>query len=540
MRRRNTIIFCALAISFILLIARLIQIQYFKSDELNLKANAQHTYKENISELNYDILDCSGKSLIEYSNKYVLVIDTITFKRENNSTPLDQVYALDYILKNYDKTYDLMTSLNKGGEGKKYFVIDEECKHKIEELEQLKGIYTYDYNEINRMESWNLINMVTKGINKDNEKESIEGMLYDVIKDNKTSTITYEKDDNGNIKQESIDTNKGNCNIQLTLNKDMEDKVKNIINKDDYSKYKDVGVAIMECNNGKIRAMVQKDDSRPNILLASTTENGYAPGSIFKLIVLEAALNEKLITPSDKFLCEYNPLLPCKKGHGNLTLQDALVQSCNNIFAQIGTKVGGETLIKYAKAQGFFDKTLRFSGDKEVPGDYAIDDIDKGGVTNISIGQNMRIAPIQALSLPATVVNEGAFIRPSILEKVVDNDGKVIQSFSEDKTKVFDKTVSGYVKSLMKQVILNEKGTGKEAFVAGVDMGGKTGTATRMEPSENGKMEKHDDGWFIGYFKINNKYYSMMVFVKDIEDNQGGGSTAAPIFRDVIKELIGK
>lgn len=551
MRRRSIILLFSYILLFTLLIIRIVDIQYFKSEDLNLKANSQHSYTEVVQELKYNIFDTKGVNLVNYDNKQILVIDILSFKRENNSTPLEEIYALDYILRNYNKSYDLMKILRDGEGGKKYFTLDKESLEKIEMLKEIKGIYSYDYSKVHKGEPWNIVTMLIEGIDKGNEG-SLQGDLYNIIKDNTGSTISYTKDDDGKLNKEEIKSEKGNTNIYLTLDREIEDTIKGILEKEEFKKFKDIGVALMESSTGKIRAMVQKDDKRPNVLLGSATENGFAPGSIFKLVVLEGALNEKLISPNEKFTCKYSPNLPCKKSHGELTVEEALIQSCNNIFAEIGTRLGSENIIKYGKAQGLYEKVLPFKGDKEAKGDYVISKEDEGGATNISIGQNMRITPLQGLGIASTVTNGGKYVKPTIVEKVIDGYGEEKKEFQGEATKVFDNITSSYVKSAMKKVITDEKGTGKNAFIGNnLDMGGKTGTATRMEPvqneensedSSNGKEEKeglkkYNDGWFIGYFKIKNKYYSMVVFVKDIGETHGGGDTAVPIFREVVKEL---
>ena len=90
----------------------------------------------------------------------------------------------------------------------------------------------------------------------------------------------------------------------------------------------------------------------------------------------------------------------------------------------------------------------------------------------------------------------------------------------------------------MRKVVTDQKGTGKLAYINGVDCGGKTGTNTRYL-EENGELKKFSDGWFAGYVKNDGKYYSIIVYVQDIDvENEGGGSTAAPIFKTVVEKIF--
>ena len=105
------------------------------------------------------------------------------------------------------------------------------------------------------------------------------------------------------------------------------------------------------------------------------------------------------------------------------------------------------------------------------------------------------------------------------------------------------------VKNEFLRVVKDDKGTGKAAYVKNVELGGKTGTATRMEPKKddngeylkdekgNSVMEKRYDGWFAGYYKYKGKNYSMVVFVEDIANEESGGTIAAPIFKEIVEKV---
>lgn len=538
---------------FLVLIGKLLYIQIIKGENLSVMAEAQHSHTGNISEINYMVLDDKGKSLLKTDDKYKIVIDTVDFKRNNSSTPMEELYAFRYTLKNYNKNYDIAVDLNSDKEGKRYYDVDKETYDKINSLNNINGVYSYKYNSIDRKSSWNICNMLTSSKTrdgKDKEGDCLENTIAEYTSANKSYTIVFATDSQGKVQEGIYNIPKDNVNLKLTINDSMEEKVKEVLEQEKYKKYSQIGVALCDSDTGKIRVLTQKDNSKPNIMLASATENGYSPGSIFKTIVLGAALNEGIVSLDDKFTCECKPNLPCKTSHGTLTVEEAFTKSCNNIFAEIGNKLGSKKIIEYAKAQGLFSKVLNLYGDNEAQGDYVISEVDEGGATNISIGQNIRIEPLQALGMINTVVNNGVYVKPYIMGSLEDNDFNTVKEFqTSEKQQVIKTSVATIMKNELLRVVRDENGTGKAAYVKNVELGGKTGTATRMEPKKddnggylkddkgNSVMEKRYDGWFAGYYKYKGKNYSMVVFVENIANEESGGTIAAPIFKEIVEKV---
>lgn len=530
-----------MVIIFSLLVFRIVYIQLIESDELAVMAQSQHTYKENISDLKFRILDDKGMDLIKYNKKQVFVIDGIEFKRNNIYTPIEELYALNYILKNYNEDYDIEKNF-QNNEGKQYYFIDEEIRKKIEELKDIKGIYCYEFSECDRNKYWNIANMISnfkRGNNEDKYKDSLEGIIAECVKVNKLPYAVFEKDIYGQIYPPKIPELKDNINVRLTIDDDLINKTKSVLEDEKYNKFSQIGVVLLESKSGKIRVMAQKDDTKPNVALASATENGYEPGSIFKLLVLGAALNENKISLEDKFQCVNDPKYPkCSRNHGILTAEQAIIQSCNNSFVQIGNKIGGDTIIKYAKNIGLYEKVLNLDGLGEVKGDYDLPKDSEGGVTNISIGQSMRITPLQGTNIVSTILNGGYYIKPYLVDALLDNSGKVIREFKTEKKQVFDKRVADILKKELINIVANENGTGKEAYINGVETGGKTGSSTRMEKDDKGATIKKTDGWFDGYFNFKGKEYVLIVYIPNIGTENSGGNTAAPVFKDLIKKYM--
>ncbi len=555
MTKRVKIIIGILITVFSLLIVRTAYLTVLKGKDLSVMTDKQYKIYEPIGNLKYILQDRNGKELLNYKTKYYFVIDVDSYIKNNRDTDITRLNSLIYILRNYNKDYDL-TELKPNTTSKRiYYEIDLTTYDKLKDIKDIKGIYCYMKSEVDRSDTWKYTNMLTNALDSNNKTkpaDSIEGFIADKTKDNIYSQIAFDKDVNGLITEGKYIVPENNVNIKLTTDKSIEDKIKDILKQNKFSQYPQIGVALMEADTGKILAMVQKDDQKPNILLCSATENGFEPGSIFKTVIEEAALEK------DKSL--YNMEIQCKedhKSHGTVDMEAAYIVSCNTYFGQMGSTLGFKNIYTMARNQGIFDKVLNFSGNNEVMGDIlAPEKLDLKKVfannygivknvkpadnpeTMLGIGQSMRITPLQALNIVSTVVNDGTYVKPYIIDSLVDNDGNTVQKFDTSKSTAFKKATALTVKENMKEVLTNTSGTGKQAYIQGMECGGKTGTSTRYV-QEEGVSQKYSDGWFIGFVKNKGRYYSAVVYVQAIDvDTEGGGSTAAPIFKEVMNSVL--
>jgi cell division protein FtsI/penicillin-binding protein 2 len=282
--------------------------------------------------------------------------------------------------------------------------------------------------------------------------------------------------------------------------------------------------------------MVQKDDSKPNINICATT-NGYEPGSIFKTIVSEAVL-EKDESLKDK----YYECIEEGHRHGKVNMQGAYIVSCNTYFSNIGCILGANNILNMSLKQGIFNKVLNFYNEARgviaLPKNKNIDRMDEVQYveTNypeamLGIGQSMSITPIQAINMVNTVINKGTYVKPYLIDHTEKN-GRVINTYTSNKSVVLKESTANFVKDEMIQVV--KFGTAMQAYIQGTEVGGKTGTSTRYDEKGN----KHSDGWFIGFFNKNDKYYSAVIYVQDINvQSESGGTIAAPIFKEIVDKL---
>lgn len=505
---------------------RLLFLQVYPTQEV--KSQYRNQQSEIITDTSFMILDTNNKDLMEYNKKYIMVIDKKPFSLNNYEKSIESLMVLNFIMKEENKDFNY-TNIMKN-EGKTYFTISESTYNKIKKITGIKGVYTYVRDEVKHDEAWDISNYISRINTASNFGE---GTLNKEIKNYVTSNFLPKQDfyldENSEYTESKVENIENNNNIKLTIDSQMVDGIREVISKEEFKNLSNLGVIVMEADTGKIRVMVQKDESQANVNLA-IEGSGYEPGSVYKLITLGAALDMGLESMGDVFYCT-GKVCSDNHIHGTITLQDALIKSCNDTFATIGRKVGYKKLMEYSKKLGIFNKVLNLEEESR-----GIMPNETDGMDNISIGQCLTVSPLQMLAATNSIINDGVYVKPYILESILDTNDNEIKSLDTESKKVFSKTTSKIIKNSMIQVV--KKGTGVNADVEGVTIGGKTGSAT----SGTGDTIH---GWFIGYFTINDKTYSMSVFVPNIPkesesgEELGGGNTAAPIFREIVKNIIG-
>ena len=271
----------------------------------------------------------------------------------------------------------------------------------------------------------------------------------------------------------------------------------------------------------------------------------YEPGSVFKVITASAALEED-ITDTDisgDFYCsgsenvtgvavkcwrDYNP-------HGSQTLRQALENSCNPAFIQLGTKIGTSTLYKYYKAFGLFDKTgisLPGEADSLFIDEQTVKPIERA---TMSFGQRFSITPLQMITAVSAIANDGILMQPKIVKSITNTDtGSVTTIDSEEVRQVISSETASKVKSMMQSVV--EDGTGYRGAVTGYTVGGKTGTSEPISGKED------SDGYVASYIAISpvedTQIVLLLTLYKPPKDNHQGGQLAGPVVSQMLTEIL--
>ncbi|WP_097025588.1 penicillin-binding transpeptidase domain-containing protein [Clostridium peptidivorans] len=532
---------------FFLLDIRMFHIQYNNGEKYSVMADSQYQFKEKKEELNYRLVDDSGKDLLDYNSKYSVVVLPSIFAKNNLDTNYEEFLKFLYILKNYDESYDLSNgNYNNNNSQKLYFQVDKNTYDKLKNIKGVKGFYLYKYDEVERKDVWKIENVLTNIRNTQDsslkEKDSLEMIINEKFKDSKNSSYIYNTDLDGNITEEKNRNANSIDKTISTLNSDFQDDLRNLL-KEKYSEYEQIGVVISEPSTGKIRSLVQKDETLPNVLIGAETLNGFFPGSIFKTLVYEGAITKYPDIESKSFHCTGVYEKKSDKHHGKLNINEAFAVSCNDIFSQIGVNVGFDKLNELCNEQHLFQKVLGLSKEQKGNIEVKTPKAEDGTLGIMSIGQNLRITPLEALNIINTIVNKGKYIPPVIVDEFVKDNETISYIPSLKSKQILTEKQASIIETSLRDVVLN--GTAKAANIEGAEVGGKTGSTERYEVVKNDKGEsttkKFSDGWFIGFLKKENISYTVVIFVKNInKDTQGGGTTAAPIFKDIAEYLINK
>ena len=539
-------------IIFIIIIFRVFYIQVFKYNDL--KEKADDLWSRN--------LPIEGNRGIIYDRNMNILADNLT----TTSLVLvpnqikDKEYASKELSKILNVSYDDMkkhvyknTSIERvHPEGRK---LSNEISDKISNL-NIEGVYllkeakrVYPYN--------NSLSHVLGYVGIDNQGLSGLELKYDEYLTGKSGSIKYFSDAKGNklelneIYEEPTD----GMNLVLTINNDIQSSIERELD-NAVSKYNpEHAIAIaMDPNTGEILGMSSRPNFNPNNYQDYSTEElnrnlpiwmNYEPGSTFKIITLAASLQEKTIDLyNDTFydggsIRVENAKIKCWKdgGHGGETFLQVVENSCNPGFVVMGQKLGKERLFKYINDFGFGTKTgIDLNG--EATGIlFSLDKVGPVELATTAFGQGVSVTPIQQITAVSAAINGGKLYRPyvvkSILEPETNNsiqvNGPVLvrNVISEDTSKE--------VRNALESVVTN--GTGRNAFIDEYRVGGKTGTAQKVE---NGVyMSGNYIVSFIGFLPANDP--KVIVYVA-IDNPKGviqyGGTVAAPIARSILLDSI--
>jgi penicillin-binding protein 2 len=304
-------------------------------------------------------------------------------------------------------------------------------------------------------------------------------------------------------------------------------------------------------------ASLNADELRP--LSDRAIQGRYSPGSTFKMAVATAALEEGIITPDFKVFCPGHAIFfgrpfQCWKpgGHGTLDLRQAIEQSCNVYFYTVGNIVGIDKIHKWATLLGLGEKS-GIDLPNEVQGIVPSPEWKKaktgekwyaGETISVSIGQGqVSVTPISMAVYISTIANGGTRVTPHLLKAVDDGNGwkEAPAPPPQSTVELKPETIKAIRDGLF--LVVNGRGTGGAARIAGRDVSGKTGTAqvisTEGGKSAKGKTDKdlRDNGWFVFLAPRDNPQIAGVVFV---EHSGHGGTYAAPIAKHVIETFFAK
>lgn len=286
-------------------------------------------------------------------------------------------------------------------------------------------------------------------------------------------------------------------------------------------------------------------------LLNRAIQSQYAPGSLFKVVVAAAALQEGVITPFDRLRCAPSFELGRRvfgnwedKDRGEIDLYQAIVHSCNTFFYQLGLKVGIEAIARYARAFGLGAPTgIALAGEK--PGLVPFPALMRarlgqtwhpGDTANIAIGQGqLLMTPLQVARMMAAVANLGILWKPRLVQRVERADGTLLYSQGSlmNGSVELSPVVWEFLRRSLWGVVNEDGGTGGAARVPGLNVAGKTGTAQSIGKSYAPRGQDH--AWFAAFAPLHDPEVVVVVFV---ERGGKGGQVAAPIARQILRGIF--
>lgn len=266
----------------------------------------------------------------------------------------------------------------------------------------------------------------------------------------------------------------------------------------------------------------------------------YEPGSTFKIITAAAALEENVVNENSQFYCPGFKIVADRKigcanksGHGAQTFVEGVRNSCNPVFMELGARLGYEKFMEYFTAFGLTEKTgVELVG--EASSIYYHDKMSEVDIATSSFGQGFQITPIQLITAVSAVINGGERMKPQIV-KEIRNSGGVIKSYQpEVVNRVISEDTSRKMREILESVVALPTATGKNAYVKGCRIGGKTGTSEKGNRNEGKRIAS-----FIGFAPANDPEIVCLIMLDEPQvDNKYGGTIAAPLAGEILEDVL--
>lgn len=265
----------------------------------------------------------------------------------------------------------------------------------------------------------------------------------------------------------------------------------------------------------------------------------YEPGSTFKIITSSACLEEGVVSLDDTFMCPGYRIVEDRKirchkvgGHGSETFVQGIQNSCNPVFIDIGLRLGAEKFYDYFEKFGLLSLT-----NVDLPGEagtimHKKEDIGTVELATMTFGQSFQITPIQLATTVSSIVNGGRRITPHLGMAVLDSGGEVIEEFEyEVQEGIVSEKTSETMRTLLKSVV--EEGSGKNGYIEGYSIGGKTATSQTLPRSANKYIAS-----FLGFAPAEDPVVLGMVVIHNPQGVYYGGTIAAPVLRSIYDNVL--
>lgn len=283
----------------------------------------------------------------------------------------------------------------------------------------------------------------------------------------------------------------------------------------------------------------QKNDALNQMWRNACISDSYEPGSTFKVITATAAFEEGVIRINDTFNCPGFKIVEDRKirchktaGHGMQTFKQGIQNSCNPVFMEVGARVGPERMYKNFKKLGLFKKT-----GIDVPGEagsimHKLEDVKPVELATMSFGQGFQVTPLELLRAQSAVVNGGTLVTPHFGVSISNADGTVVKKIKYPvEEHVIKKETSDTMKMLLESVV--SQGSGKNAYIEGYEIGGKTATSEKLPRSSNKYISS-----FMGFAPADDPKIIAIVLIDEPVGTYYGGTIAAPVIKELLADVL--
>ena len=559
-KKKILVVFLAAFILILYLIGRLVYLMVFDAEYYQQKAEDLHERERDIKAARGEIIDRNGTVLA--TNRTVCTISVIHSQIENPEKVIEKlseflemdadqvrkkvekISSIERIQSNVDKrTGDKIRNLGLAG-----VKVDEDFKR------------YYPYNE--------LASKVLGFTGGDNQGIGGLEVKYEKYLKGINGKILTTTDARGieldGVAEDRLEPEAGNT-LRISLDYTMQKYALQMAEKVRTEKQADkVGIILMNPQNGEIYAMVnvpefdlnqpfmlnneetgenltdeQRQDALNQMWRNGCINDTYEPGSTFKIITASAGLEEGVVHLTDQFSCPGYKVVEdrrirCHKvgGHGAENFVQGIQNSCNPVFIEVGLRIGVDRFFDYFRQFGLMDLT-----GVDIPGEagtimHKKENVGQVELATISFGQSFQITPIQLATTVSALVNGGRRVTPHFGMEVLSAEGKKVKTFRYNAKKhIVSEKTSQTMRELLESVVA--EGSGKNAYVEGYRIGGKTATSQTLPRSANKYISS-----FVGFAPADDPQILGMCVIYNPQGVYYGGTIAAPVIGKIFENIL--
>ena len=559
-KKKILVVFLAAFILILYLIGRLVYLMVFDAEYYQQKAEDLHERERDIKAARGEIIDRNGTVLA--TNRTVCTISVIHSQIENPEKVIEKLSEfLEMDADQVRKKVEKISSIERIQSN-----VDKRTGDKIRNLglagvkvdEDFKRYYPYNELASKVLGFTGGDNQGIVGLEVKYEKylKGINGMLLTT-----TDARGIELD---GVAEDRLEPEAGNT-LRISLDYTMQKYALQMAEKVRTEKQADkVGIILMNPQNGEIYAMVnvpefdlnqpfmlnneetgenltdeQRQDALNQMWRNGCINDTYEPGSTFKIITASAGLEEGVVHLTDQFSCPGYKVVEdrrirCHKvgGHGAENFVQGIQNSCNPVFIEVGLRIGVDRFFDYFRQFGLMDLT-----GVDIPGEagtimHKKENVGQVELATISFGQSFQITPIQLATTVSALVNGGRRVTPHFGMEVLSAEGKKVKTFRYNAKKhIVSEKTSQTMRELLESVVA--EGSGKNAYVEGYRIGGKTATSQTLPRSANKYISS-----FVGFAPADDPQILGMCVIYNPQGVYYGGTIAAPVIGKIFENIL--